>query len=58
MDHLEHSVVGLERATVSINRRAPINDVTLMVLHTRHVETIEISLRYRTRHTNIAPMTY
>jgi hypothetical protein len=39
----------LLQATISINRRAPINDVTLVVLHARYVETIEISLRYRTR---------
>jgi hypothetical protein len=30
----------------------------LLVLHTWYVETIEIFLRYSTRHANIAPMTY
>jgi hypothetical protein len=43
-------------STVSKNRRAPVYFCSLLVLHTRYVESIEIYLRYRTRHANITPI--
>jgi hypothetical protein len=45
-----------KQATVSKNRRAPVYFCSLLVLHTRYVESIEIYLRYRTRHANITPI--